>query len=85
MSDLFDALRNIKVVPKRHFVTIQGQDIEVSMEKKLEIIRNGEADYVLQDGMPVRRTKKPRRNSFREIKNFSSDPYWPTENFVWEK
>lgn len=85
MSDLFDALQNFKPVEKKHYVVIQDQKIEVSLEKKLEIIRNGEANYLLRDNIPVLKQIKTRRNSFPEIDNFNSDPFWPKEQFVWRK
>ena len=37
MPGFFEAMKNIKPVAKKHTVTVQGKEIEVSLEKKLEI------------------------------------------------
>ena len=34
---------------KRHMVTVDGQSIEVSLEKKLEIMRSGESAFMLKN------------------------------------
>ena len=39
MSAIFKALANLpKREPKKHFVTVDGKEIEVALEKKLEMI-----------------------------------------------
>jgi hypothetical protein len=85
MSDLFDALKNLKTTPKKHFVTIDGEKIEVSLETKLKIIQNGEQNYTLKEGKPVLKEIKTQRNSFAEIDQFIGDPFWPKEKFIWKK
>jgi len=34
--------------PKKHFVTIQGKQYQVSLQKKLEIQRHGEENYMVK-------------------------------------
>ena len=86
MKELFRALdiqKNNKV--KKHFVKIQGKEVEVSLEEKLEIIRNGESNYILEGMTPVKVEPIIDMNVFPEIEDLKSDPYWPTESFVWKK
>ena len=86
MQELFRALdiqKNNKV--KKHFVKIQGKEVEVSLEEKLEIIRNGESNYILEGMTPVKVEPIIDMNVFPEIEDLKSDPYWPRESFVWKK
>jgi len=87
MKELFKALDIQKKINnvKKHFVKIQGKEVEVSMEEKIEIIRNGESNYILEGMTPVLVEIKIDMNVFPEIENFTSDPYWPTERFIWKK
>ena len=34
--------------PKKHFVTIQGKQYQVSLKKKLEILQHGEENYMIK-------------------------------------
>lgn len=46
MSELIKALRGISPQPKKvHTVTIEGQSLVVTLEKKLEVMKNGEDAY----------------------------------------
>ena len=52
MSDLF---KLVKIPPpKKHFVTIEGSKIEVSLKKKLEIMKHGEDAYILNPDIVLR-------------------------------
>ena len=47
MSEIFKALQGFKPRPKKvHTVTIQGQSLVVTLEKKLEVMQHGEDAYV---------------------------------------
>jgi hypothetical protein len=49
MSELLKALQNLppqKV--KKHYVTIQGKQYQVGLQKKLEVMRNGEENYMIK-------------------------------------
>lgn len=84
MSEL---LKGFKFPPPRErkfFAEIQGKKVEVSHEKKLEIIKNGEQNYVLDDGKPKLVVKRLDRYKFPEIKDFKSNPVWPKEDFEWK-
>jgi len=46
MSELLKALQGLPPAPKKvHTVTIEGQSLVVTLEKKLEVMRNGEDAY----------------------------------------
>ena len=50
MSEIFKALQDFKArPPKRHFVNIDAKQIEVPLDKKLEIMRRGEQYYTLSN------------------------------------
>ena len=86
MQELFKALeiqKSNKI--KKYFVKIQGKEVEVSLEEKLEIIRNGESNYILEGMTPVKVEPIIDMNVFPEIEDLKSDPYWPTESFIWKK
>ena len=52
MSDLF---KLVKVQPpKKHFVNIEGKKIEVSLQKKLEIMKHGQDAYMLNPDIALR-------------------------------
>ncbi len=47
MSEIFKALQGRKPIPKKvHTVTIQGQSLVVTLEKKLEVMHHGEDAYM---------------------------------------
>lgn len=85
MQEQFDFLKNFKAPQKKHFVLIQGKKVEVSLQEKLDIIRNGENNYVLENDIPKKIEIKIDRHRFPEMDNISSDPFWPTEQFIWKK
>ena len=51
MPGLFDALKSMpKREPKKFFITVQGKEHEVSLEKKLWSQQHGEDNLILKDG-----------------------------------
>ena len=56
MQELFKALSILQTnqTVKKHFVHIQDKEVEVTLDEKKEIIRNGENNYVLKGGKPVK-------------------------------
>jgi hypothetical protein len=87
MQDLFKVIADLQINKpvKKHFVSIEGKEVEVTLEEKIEIIRNGESNYILKGGKPEKVEIKSDRRRFPEIENFTSDPFWPTESFIWKK
>lgn len=49
MKEFFDALAKLpQKEPKKHFVTVEGKQFEVSLSKKLEMQRVGEQNYLVK-------------------------------------
>lgn len=93
MNDLFKDIQLPK--PKKHFVEIQGQKIEVSLEKKLEIQQRGIDKYIFEDGQFIIKPVPKKKRSYAELTKSDSgyrflnqDPYWPTEitegGYTWQ-
>lgn len=68
---------------KRHMVTVDGQSIEVTLQKKLEIMRSGESAFMLKDGNIVLRPKKRTKVKCKVLVKadvgahfYEGDPYW---------
>ena len=86
MSDLFKALQNFKTVAKKHTVLVDDQEIEVTLQKKLEIIQNGADNYTIKEGLVI---LKPRRRpgvvypvlkkTDRGYSFHRGDIHWPEE------
>ena len=68
MSAIFDALDNLpKRQPKKHFVMIDGNKIEVTLEKKLEIMRHGEDKYMIEDSKVVLKPIPKIKSKFKKL------------------
>ena len=84
MDPLFKALANMPPPrKKRHLVTIEGKEMEVSLEKKLEIIRAGEYAFTLKDGHILRKPKQKTKVDCKILVKsdtgghfYDGDPYW---------
>jgi hypothetical protein len=60
MPGFFEALNKTSPIDgKKHFVTIQGQAKEVSLQKKLEILKHGEENFLL-NGNEIELKPKPK-------------------------
>ncbi len=85
MSAIFDALDNLpKRQPKKHFVMIDGNKIEVTLEKKLEIMRHGEDKYMIEDSKVVLKPIPKIKSKFKKLivseKGYhfvDNDIHWP--------
>jgi hypothetical protein len=80
---------------KIYTVNIQGKEIEVSLEKSLEIMKHGEEAYMLEGGKIVRRPIKKNnlrksvlKKSDKGYKFYDNDPLWVEsiveEGFSWQ-
>jgi hypothetical protein len=83
---------------KKYTVTIEGKEIEVSLEQSLEVQQVGEEAFMLQDGKIVRRPIK--KNDLKNLvlkkqlpgksgyKFYDNDPLWVEsiveEGFSWQ-
>ena len=96
MDEIFRQL--FKVAPpkkKVHTVNIQGHEIEVSLQKKLEIQRSGEYSFILKDGEIVPKPRKKLRLTCPELVRADmgghfcdGDPHWiikvDKEGYQWQ-
>ena len=87
MSNIFDALKQMpKKEPKKFFVTVEGKEYEVSLEKKKWIMKQGEENLMIKDGeITVRPPPKPKTQYTTLIKAdkgyvfHDNDIHWPKE------
>ena len=87
MSEVNKALATFPKRPeKKHFVTIQDTKIEVSLQKKLEIIKHGEQNYIMKGGEIVIKTKPKAKTQYSVLKRskkgyrfYESDIHWPVD------
>ena len=100
MPGFFEALENFKhQEPKKYFVTVEGQTVEVSLEKKLEITKAGIDAWTIQkvsDGIVF--VKKPiipkeqRQTELTQSENgitfYEHNPFWPigrnSKEYTWQ-
>lgn len=96
MPGFFDALQQQQPIEsKQHFVTVDGVEYEVSLEKKLEILQSGEEFYEFKDGSLVQKIIEPSKVRYPElIKDthghdfYNCDPFWPKDivegGYTWQ-
>ena len=96
MDELLQAINTSQTQKKKiHTVNIQGNEIEVSLEKSLEIMKHGEDAFILKEGNIVRKPviKASRKlpvlkKSDRGYKFHNGDPLWVEsiveEGFSWQ-
>ena len=100
MPGFFDALEKFKgKADKKHFVDIDGQNIEVTLKQKLEIQQSGEDNYFCQKGpngiivckkplVPREQKQKQLKRSEEGIELLDKNPFWPTQQgkrgYKWE-
>ena len=93
MNDLFKGLKMRE--PKKHFVEIQGQKIEVSLKKKLEVQQQGIDRYKIENGQLVLQPIIKKKRSYAELIKSDSgyrfldhNPFWPAEivkgGYTWQ-
>ena len=96
MSKVFDVLRNLPPIPeKKHTVKVQGKIIEVTLEKKLEVLKHGEEKYMLNKGaLALKPVVKAKIRFAKLVKggkghNFvDGNPFWidgdTEEGYTWQ-
>ena len=97
MPGFFEAINNLEPPKEKvHTVTIQGQTIVVTLEEKLEVMRNGEDAYKWKS--PTEFVLKPRPKTtiqYPQLKKankgynfYDSDPFYPKDivegGFAWQ-
>ena len=100
MPGFFEALEKFKnKEQKKHFVTIEGQELEVSLEQKLQIQKAGEDAYFCQKGpngvIICKKPIVPREQKQSQlckdsdgISFYDNNPFWPTQEgfrkYTWK-
>ena len=70
MPGFFEALENSKPIEKVHTVTIQGQSVVVTLEKKLEVMRHGEDAYMWKTATEFVLKPQPKiKAQYKTLKN----------------
>ena len=96
MDELLQAINTSQTQKKKiHTVNIQGNEIEVSLEKKLEIQRAGEEAFMLDTGEIVRKPVVKKSRKLPMLKKskigchfYNSNPFWveriAEEGYTWQ-
>ena len=96
MSKVFDVLKNLPPLPeKKHTVTVQGKIIEVTLQKKLEILKHGEEKYIMKQGEVVLKPVVKAKIRFNKLvkggkghKFVDENPFWidgqAEEGYTWQ-
>ena len=84
MSAIFKALANLpKREPKKHFVTVDGKEIEVALEKKLEMMRHGFDQYMMEDGKIVLKPVPKIKSKFKKLVDVDKGYHFIYDNIHW--
>lgn len=96
MDELFKAISSLAPQKKKiHTVNVQGKELEVSLEKKIEIQRAGEDAFMLDGGEIVRKPVVKKSRKLPMLKKskigchfYNSDPFWveriAEEGYAWQ-
>ena len=96
MPGFFEALENFKPKEKKpHVVTIEGQSIVVSLERKLEIMQAGEDAYTWEKGEVVKKKRIPveqrqplMHKADKGYTFYKKNPFWvkniDKEGYIWQ-
>ena len=87
MLELLKALQDLPLVPeKKHFVTIQGKTVQVSLKKSLEVIQHGADAYIWQGNDFVLKPKPKYKTTYRTLQKdtrgydfLDGDIHWPNK------
>jgi len=96
MDELLKAINTLQPQKKKvHTVNIQGNEIEVSLEKKIEIQRAGEEAFILEGREIVRKPVVKTSRKLPMLKKskigchfYNSNPFWveriAEEGYTWQ-
>ena len=96
MPGFFESLNQLpKPAVKKHVVKVQGKSVEVSLQKKIEIMTAGEEKYHLKQGEVVLKPIPKTNRNFAGLRKdehgyvfYGMDPYWvqgiDEEGFTWQ-
>ena len=97
MTKFWEALSSHKQTEKvKHMITISGVQHQVSLDKKLEVIKHGEENFMIVNNEIVKKPRQAKVMKHRLLKSsdtgykfFDNDPHWiesSTEGrYTWQK
>lgn len=70
---------------KKHFVTIEGKELEVTLEQKLLVIQHGEENYTIADGKIEKKKPRTLKSKYKKLLKsdtkgyyfYDDDIHWP--------
>jgi hypothetical protein len=84
MPGLFEALKNMpKREPKKFFITVQGKEHEVSLEKKLWSQQHGEENLVFKDGEIVVKPAQLPKSKYRTLVKSQKGYFFEDQDIHW--
>ena len=84
MPGLFEALKNMpKREPKKFFITVQGKEHEVSLEKKLWSQQHGEDNLILKDGEIVVKPAPLPKSKYRILAKSEKGYFFEDDDIHW--
>ena len=84
MPGLFDALAKVpKRGPKKFFVTVQGQQHEVSHAKKLWAQQHGEDNLMLKDGEIILKPRPKPKTQYAILLKSDKGYYFEDDDIHW--
>ena len=96
MPGFFEALDNLKPKKKVHTVTIKGQSVVVTLEKKLEVMKYGEdayewktnIEFVRKKRIPAEQRQPLMYKADKGVKFYKKNPFWvkniDKEGYTWQ-
>ena len=84
-----------KLVVKKHTAIIEGKEVEVTLQQKIEINQTGEDKYILKGNDVVLKPRPKTNRRFPELRTdengynfYDGDPYWAQgtieEGYTWQ-
>ena len=84
MPGFFEALNETSFVnDKKHFVTIQGQTKEVSLQKKLEILKHGEENFLLKENEIKLKPKPKLKTAYPVLQKVEKGYHFIDDDIHW--
>ena len=97
MLDLLKAIKESGPEPdKKFFVTIEDKEVEVSLAKKLEVMKHGEGAYMWKGDTFVLKPKPKIKTTYRTLQKdkqgydfVNGDIHWPDQivegGYTWQR
>jgi hypothetical protein len=85
LTNFFEAFDNFNFSnKKKHTITIEGKTIEVPLQKKLEVMNNGEENYYWKSNVEFSLRKKEKTKIVDPVfETRIEDVFWDTKKTKW--